>query len=309
MSASAELAVPFDARPEADPTCFVFGGVAFEICPAPGVSWSVGEEHRLFGAAYSTSPVAGRVHCVVSPAPELEPARRADAPPVGVGFRAVRWAWQGDVAHVSTARARAELRRLGPGCYAASALVVPSDAGCSALVTALTGAVVSREGGLVLHAAGVELDGRASLFIGPSGAGKTTAANHCPGARWMARDRAAVYPTRLGWYAAGMAGGDPIELPRASARVLPLASVSRIRRATERASLRTASAAEAVRYLRESLQTSEGSPEEESAHLDRVVALHAALPLTVLETRLGERLTSLLEGLSDVPRASRSKAR
>ena len=288
MSAGVEVAFPFEPVSELDPTCFVFGGVAFEMCPAPGLSWSVGSEHRLFGGAYATSPVAGRVHCVVSPAPELEVT-------VADGFtREIRWEWTGDVAHVTTARARAELRRLGPGCYAASALVVPSESGCSALVTALTAAVVSREGGLVLHAAGVEIDGRASLFIGPSGAGKTTAANHCQGARWMARDRAAVYPTPLGWYAAGMAGGDPIELPRAAGRVFPLASVSRIQRAAERVALREATTTEAVRYLRESLQTSQAGPEEEAARLDTILAFHAGSPLTVLETRLGEPLVSTL---------------
>lgn len=281
---SAELAIPFEATRDTDPTCFVFGGVAFEMCPAPGLAWSVGEDHRCFGGAYSTSPVAGRVHCVVSPAPELEV----------VLDREVRWVWSGEVAHVSTARARAELRRLGAGCYAASAMVVPGDAGCSALVTALTGAVIHREGGLVLHAAGVEVDGRASLFIGPSGAGKTTAANHCQGARWMARDRAAVYPTPLGWYAAGMAGGDPIELPRASGRVFPLRSVSRILRAKEHAAIRRANTAEALRYLRESLQASAGDPAEEASHLDRILDFHAALPLTLLETRIGEPLVPLL---------------
>lgn len=285
MSAGVEVAFPFEPVSELDPTCFVFGGVAFEMCPAPGLSWRVGNEHRLFGGAYATSPVAGRVHCVVSPAPELD-----------TGFtREIRWEWSGDVAHVSTGRARAELRRLSPGCYAASALVVPNDAGCSALVTALTGAVVSREGGLVLHAAGVEIDGRASLFIGPSGAGKTTAANHCQGARWMARDRAAVYPTPLGWYAAGMAGGDPIELPRAAGRVFPLGSVSRIQRAAERVALRVATTSEAVRFLRESLQTSHATgAEEEAARLDTILAFHVSSPLTVLETRLGEPLVSVL---------------
>jgi len=285
VSAGVEVAFPFEPVSELDPTCFVFGGVAFEMCPAPGLSWRVGNEHRLFGGAYATSPVAGRVHCVVSPAPELD-----------TGFtREIRWEWSGDVAHVSTGRARAELRRLSPGCYAASALVVPNDAGCSALVTALTGAVVSREGGLVLHAAGVEIDGRASLFIGPSGAGKTTAANHCQGARWMARDRAAVYPTPLGWYAAGMAGGDPIELPRAAGRVFPLGSVSRIQRAAERVALRVATTSEAVRFLRESLQTSHATgAEEEAARLDTILAFHVSSPLTVLETRLGEPLVSVL---------------
>ena len=287
MSAGVEVAFPFEPVSELDPTCFVFGGVAFEMCPAPGLVWSVDDKHRLFGGAYATSPVAGRVHCTVSPAPELEAA--------GVA-REIHWEWSGDVAHVTTARVRAELRRLGPGCYVASALVVPNDAGCSGLITALTAAVVSREGGLVLHAAGVEIDGRASLFIGPSGAGKTTAANHCQGARWMACDRAVVYPTPLGWYAAGVVGGDATELmlPRAAGRVFPLGAVSRIRQATERVTLREATPIEAVRYIRESLQAKRASEEEEAARLQAIVSFHERMPLTVLETRLGESLISVL---------------
>lgn len=282
MSVSTERAVSLDPAqgPELDPTCFVFGGVAFEMCPAPGLRWEVGAEHRLFRGAYATSPVVGRVHCVVSPAPELE-----------AGFsREIHWEWSGDVAHVSTGGARAELRRLSPGCYAATALVVPGESGCSAIVTALNAAVVSREGGLVLHAAGVELDGRAFLFIGPSGAGKTTAANHCQGARWMARDRAAVYPTPFGWYAAGMAGGDPIELPRALGRVFPLANVSRIRRGADRVAQRPATLSEGVFYLRESLQSSRAATEVERSSLETIVDFHAKVPLRVLETKLGEPL-------------------
>lgn len=284
MSASTERAAPLDQAaqaPELDPTCFVFGGVAFEMCPAPGLRWAVGSEHRLFRGAYATSPVAGRVHCVVSPAPELE-----------AGFsREIHWEWSGDVAHVSTGGARAELRRLSPGCYAATALVVPSEAGCSALVTALTAAVVSREGGLVLHASGVELDGRAFLFIGPSGAGKTTAANHCQGGRWIAHDRAVVYPTRLGWYAAGICGGsDAIDLPPPTGRVFPLGCVARIRHAQDRVAVREATPVEAARYLRESLFAVNGTAEDEGARLETVLDFHATTPLRVLETKLGEPL-------------------
>lgn len=273
-------------EPELDPTCFVFGGVAFEICPAPGVRWSIGAEHRLFAGGYATSPVAGHVHCVVSPAPEL-----------AEGFtREITWEWDGDIARVSTGRVRAELRRLSDGKYAATAFVVPSEAGCSALVTALTAAVVSREGGFVLHAAGVEIDGRAVLFIGPSGAGKTTAANHCHGARWFARDRAVVYPTPLGWYAAGMAGGSDGGDAWAVGTVFPLGGVFRVVQGTD---VRTSSLppARAVATVRESMQLVVGRSTDERACLDAAVALIESAVLERLETTLGRDLTPALRPL------------
>lgn len=272
-----------EAAPEIDPTCFVFGGVAWEICPSPGVAWSVGAEHRLFTGAWASSPVAGQVHCVVSSAPELSEHVT----------REITWEWSGDVARVETGRVRAELRRLSPGKYAATAFVVPNEAGCSALVTALTAAVVHREGGFVLHAAGVEIDGRAVLFIGPSGAGKTTAANHCEGARWFARDRAVLYRTPLGWYAAGMAGGDPIALPRTSAPLLPLGAVYRVQRGSAIA-VREVLPARALRHLRESIQASRGDTFEEERLVERAMAFIDAVGVRELVTVLGAELTPLL---------------
>jgi hypothetical protein len=279
-----ELA-PADGAPTVDPTHFVFGGVAFEICAAPGVTWSVGAEHRLFTGAYATSPVAGTVHCVVSPAPELE----------GEPFtREIRWEWSDDVARVETGRVRAELRRLGPGRYAATAMVVPGDAGCSALISALTAAVVHREGGFVLHAAGVELEGRAFLFVGPSGAGKTTAANHCRGARWIARDRAAVYPTPLGWYASGMAGGDPIDLPRAASAVLPLGAVFRVRHASVRGEVMARSGVRALTNVRESVMAKVSGPDGELELLARISAFAESTCVAELAVVLGQPLSEII---------------
>ncbi len=267
-----------------DPRCFVFGGVAFEICPAPGVTWTVGEDHRLFTGAYATSPVAGLVHCVVSPAPELESSFTRD----------IRWEWTGDIAHVETGRVRAELRQLSPGRYAATAFVVPDEAGCSSLVTALAAAVVNREGGFVLHAAGVEIDGRGILFVGPSGAGKTTAANHCQGARWIARDRAIVYPTALGWYVAGMAGGDDIDLPQVASVVLPLGAVLRVRHASARSAIDAGSLIAVLRNLRESVMAAHVTPEGERELLERLCAFASSARTGEIAVVLGEPIREVI---------------
>lgn len=266
-----------------DPTCFVFGGVAFEVCVPPGLDWTIGAEHRQFTGAYSASPVAAEVRCVVSAAPELS---------LDTLDREIRWEWTGEVARVVTCRVRAELRCLGPSRYAATAMVSPDEAGCASLMTALAAAVVEREGGFVLHAASVVIDGRAVLFVGPSGAGKTTAANHCEGARWLARDRAVVYPTPLGWYAAGMAGGDTIELPRAPAALAPLAGILRIRRGPSR--LDEPALSGRLRDLRESVVSSPGSPSEENARLERLLGLASASPVGELAFELGRPLSPVL---------------
>lgn len=270
-----------------DPTCFVCGGVAFEICLAPGMGWSMGAEHRQFLAPYPVSPVASGVRCVVSAAPELAHDSKD---------REIRWEWSGDVAHVSTLRVRAELRRLETH-YVATALVAPTEAGYSALVTALAAAVVEREGGFALHAAGVILDGRAVLFVGPSGAGKTTASNHCEGARWLARDRAVVYPTPLGWYAAGMPGGDEIGLPRAPMTLAPLGGLLRVRRGSS--GIIDPGLVGSVRNLRESVTAGSGrGAVEETDRLAKLTALASTARVGELGFGLGEPLTPrLLEWL------------
>lgn len=277
------LASPPQEAVGLDPTRFVFGGAAFEMCPDPAVAWSVGAEHRQFMGVYSASPVAAEVRCVVSAAAELS------ADPRG---REIHYEWANDLARVVTSRVRAELRHLGPGRYAATAVVAPSEAGCASLTTALAGAVIEREGGFVLHASSVVIDGRALLFVGPSGAGKTTAANHCQGAQWLARDRAVVYPTPLGWYAAGMAGGDDIALPRAAVSLAPLGAILRVRRGSSR--LEETALVTRLRDLRESVVSSPGSASEERARLEALVGLAGGTRVGELALELGLPLREAL---------------
>ncbi|MGF1465861.1 MAG: hypothetical protein ACFCGT_06980 [Sandaracinaceae bacterium] len=288
MTAHSPEAAPAARRPVGAPdaTRLVLGGVAMEVCPAPGLPWSLGEEHRTMARAFEATPVVGSVRCAVgrfpggSRGPQPDPA----AP------RTVAWRWGAERARLSTLGVELALRRLGAGQYVARGAVEPERGGPSSLCTALACAVVLREGGLVLHATAVELRGRAVLFIGPRGAGKTTAAHQCRNGRWMARDRAAVFETGGAWHVAGLCGGDPIRLPQSAAAALPVAAVLRVRRGDGPATaLRELHPAEALVALRESVQRA-GDAEDEERVLDAASRLLASVPVAEARTVIGPDL-------------------
>jgi hypothetical protein len=66
---------------------------------------------------------------------------------------------------------------------------------------------IARGGGLVVHACGVVVDGRAVLLCGRSGAGKTTLARlfrrHCPRAQVLSDDRIVLRRRGTAWHAFG----------------------------------------------------------------------------------------------------------
>lgn len=57
-------------------------------------------------------------------------------------------------------------------------------------------------GGLMIHAAGVERNGRAYLFLGYSGAGKTTTARNSPPGSVLNDDLLVIYSSKGHWFAA-----------------------------------------------------------------------------------------------------------
>jgi len=255
---------------------FVFGGVAFEVSTAPALRWALIEDHARFGAPFDEGPVAASVRVAASSVTAFPRAPRD-----------VRYTWRGGHARVETHGVRADLRELGPGSFACSALVGAQRGDCGSLCTALAGALVDRVGGLVLHASAIELEGGAVLFVGPSGAGKTTAANHCAGARAFAKDRAAVYRTEAGWFTAPMAGGDEIELPGAERRVLPLHAILRVERGEDAVAVEGCDPLAAVRVLRESAQLGARDVDSEGALLERLLTIAAQAPVGIVRTRLG----------------------
>lgn len=264
-----------------DPTRFVYAGIAFDVEAAPGLSFRLDPTHAVCIAGFEEAPVLASVRVAVVGAPEL----RGDP-----NDRSIRVDWRRSSAEIRARRLRAELRELAPGCFVASAVVAPEPSGFVSMTSSLAAVILDRAGGLVVHASGVELDGGVVLFIGPSGAGKTTAANLCSGASAYAADRAAIFPTPAGWHAAPMGGGsEPVRLPSSSRRVLPLRGILRVEQAREPQLVRCAPSA-AVAALRESTQTSGHSVDGELQLLDRLAHLAQEVPVGIARTVLAHPL-------------------
>jgi hypothetical protein len=85
------------------------------------------------------------------------------------------------------------------------------------------------DGGLALHGAGLRRDGRAWIFAGPSGAGKTTALRLSAPAESLGDDFAVVLPLGAGWAAPALPFDNAEVAPRNPVRGLtPLAGVFRL---------------------------------------------------------------------------------
>lgn len=87
-------------------------------------------------------------------------------------------------------------RSAGTGGVVAHASMLALDV----LVRAAVALAALEAGGCCLHAAAVELDGQAHLFVGPSGVGKSTVAQHlaAEGARVLADEFVVVLPDATG---------------------------------------------------------------------------------------------------------------
>lgn len=90
-----------------------------------------------------------------------------------------------------------------------------------------------RAGGLLLHSAGVVRDGRAFLFFGASGSGKTTVARLSADYAILSDDILMVKPVNGTFQAFGVPfRGEFVDAPRANTRA-PLAGLYRLRKAAE----------------------------------------------------------------------------
>jgi hypothetical protein len=210
-------------------------------------AWALGEEHRRF-LSPGVAPLL-RVHARAREVGRLPPVPDP---------RAVIATRRGDAGTVATRDVRARWRRVAPGRYEAEAEVADPRFGPSHLMTALVAATTEAEGGLVLHAVALVADARPVLLLGPTDAGKTTAAEACRTARWIARDRVAVLPGADGWVLWGMPGGDPLSTPQAPPGLHRVGRALRVRRAAGATRVVPLSPAAAVARVRECVQAVAG---------------------------------------------------
>jgi hypothetical protein len=280
-----------------------FGGVAFELlADRTGEMASLPEECRAHAIPGFDRRTVASVVCALHRDPTL-PSGPAAAVLEGntVRLRAAEEA--PEALRVEAPGLRAELQDLGARRYAVTAHIAPDDAAMLALLRGISAAIVHREGGLVLHAAGAELGGRAVLFVGPSGAGKSTALRQTEGARCFAYDHVALLPGPEGgsWLAWGLPGGTAPRAPAASGVVFPLAAVLRVRQARAGEPRFTpASGTEALFAVRESVECADDSVGGEDVYLRAVTELACQVTIGSLATVLGRpndaALAELLAG-------------
>ncbi len=254
-----------------NPARFRYAGVDFEmLADSPTGRQPSADELLVDG-----EPTFARVTCSMR-APALES-------PLG---REIHVSWTGSSAGVRTRGVDARVRAMGAGRFVASAEATDQQA----VADALTSCIVESEGGLVLHAAASRIDGHAVLFIGPSGAGKTTAAG-LTRVPWFARDRVLIARPQDQWWAWSLAGGsDEPALARADERALPLAAIYRVRRADrhpEERRIVPVDRATATFAIRESVF---GSASSELTRLENILGLVDNIPVAMAHTHMGEDL-------------------
>jgi hypothetical protein len=277
---------------------FAFGGVAFEVESSDCVRWQLWPEFARHVCHADQFPVAARVHCTVSVDPSLG---RGSVPNGSRAFTVERRGDATETTVVVSSHLHAELEADGPGRYVASVRVPPHGAdetepqGPDAVVLGLSAAILEREGGLSLHAAAVELEGHAVLFVGPSGAGKTTAAALATGCQIFAFDRVNVAADGEGGYVAwSLPGGKQVAVPTSAHHRLPLAAVLRVRQGRGVPRIEQLSAAKALFAVRESMWLSDWSPMAEEHRIDAAALLRARVRVAEIHTVLGQSHTAQL---------------
>jgi hypothetical protein len=276
---------------------FAFGGIAFELLRGEGDGGlPLTPEEQRFCAA--TSDDGGAAHALAIA--DVLCAVHEESAFVGQRPRE-NWVTfdrdhQGTGAIALRARSfAAEVTPAGPRRYAATARLGQGPDGLAGLLRGISAAVLHREGGLVMHAAALELDGRAVLFVGPSGAGKSTAVRLSEAGRCFAYDHVALVPSERGWYAWGLPGGTKADAPLAAQTLYPLAAVLRVRQAAfGEPQLSRLSNAEALFSVRESVEWADSTTAGEESYLHAVTQLSSSVAIGAISTVLRRSNTAAL---------------
>ena len=293
---------------------FVLGGVEFELLassPRSRRGLALEPDALRYCLPVATHPAVADVLCAVS----IDDAFFEHASPYG-GLELCDGAFA-DLDHgeieLRAPRVQATLCRIGPQRYACSARIASAPRALTSLLQSIVAVVAHASGGAVLHAAGVELSGRAVIYVGPSGAGKSTAAALTEGARMFACDRVALIPQPDGRVLAyGMPGGKGAAMPYTDRVVWPLAGVYRILRHGASAPLphvpraRLADDIEGVFVVRGAIETADISAAAEESRLSAASSIAKAVKVGTLHTVLGMPHAALVREQLGLARGTRA---
>jgi hypothetical protein len=308
-SASVSTSADRDAS-VALPERFVFGAVAFEMAlPADARDrlrdWKLPAVYRPYLLAPSTA--FARVTCTL----QIDRSLEGVLQPEGAAY------WQplsaaagdgllvrGDEVAFDMQRIRQTDRESVPTFVVAAR--VASSAGLAQVLLLMAAAAVELGGGLCLHATAIVHADQAVLLLGPSGTGKTTAAQQLAPVLCFANDRVMVVPDGCGAYAVwALPVGTPPRLERHSGAVLPLGAMLRIVQAPH-TRVRPISHAQAALYVREAAEVAAESGFFEVERLEAVVAVAQAAPGGIADILLGHdwraALAAFMSSTSDPAR-------
>lgn len=286
-----------------------FGGASFRIvCATPALAQHVARELAVLPCTCSGVPperaVLGQCELVLESSLALPPLVADD-----IAERALDWSWQGGDCRLDTASAFAQLHVATEGSCSGRAALALRRGSLDALLSGVVAALLYRRGGVVLHAAAIELGGEVLAFIGPSGSGKSTAARSS-GAPLFAVDRLALLPPSepgSRWLACALPGGTSEAGGGARSRelVLPLCAVLRVGPKSSPLALALLAGARSLAQLRAAMFQGSRLPEDERLLLDCASALLRAVPVAKVSFSLESELAPLLESWLGATKAPR----
>lgn len=258
---------------------FSLGGVALELLPEPGFAWCLPPETTRHTSTESDRPKLAAVTCSL----RVDPSLVTDADAVSV-----RWEPKADGLCVRARQVVLDLVALGPRRYVAAARIGQASL-LTLMLNTLVTSVAELAGGLCLHATAVAHSVGAVLLLGPSGAGKTTAAELLgEGVTCLANDRVTLVPdpaTPGRFWVWSLPIGKAPALPRCGEVSLPLAALLKVVQAQE-PSISALREVEAMLHIRQAVEVSRGSEQLEPQRLQVVEALAAAAKSGVAQVAL-----------------------
>lgn len=228
--------------------------------------------------------------------PRVPNAPRAPSMPTAPIDGCVLWEQRSDGLCVRTKQIVLQIASLGPRHYVVAASIASASVLERMLVTLAT-TVAELAGALCLHATAVALRGSAVLLLGPSGAGKTTAAELLDDVACLSNDRVVIVsdPVDLDkHWVWSLPVGQASVLPRSAEPVLPLAAMLRVVQATEPA-VTVARPVEAMLFVRQGVEVGLDSGPFEAQRLATVGRVVSSAHCGVANVALSHRWRPQLE--------------